>query len=190
MKDWKKDLIKDIAEAVSLEVVGESYYRWDSVTSYYPTITFLFRETQSSQYPKRSQIKIRYNKSNTEITDLDVKELRDKCKRLGGQYYIYGQKRFNYVSKDKRFKTTVFGQEFTEIKSLFTNLLSLIDEPFEDRDLSITLNRNRASVTKRKESLDGIGLNNVNYQISFPVRLHKIVLFVNNLKSPVILWKE
>lgn len=53
---WKKEYIIEIAQEVSLGVVGESYYKWDSVSTYYPTITFLFKETETSQYPRRSQV--------------------------------------------------------------------------------------------------------------------------------------
>ena len=190
LNEWKKSLILDIAQQVSLEIVGESYYRWDSVSSYYPTLTFLFKEVDAEQYPKRSQVKIRYNKSNEDITQSDIKELRIKCEQLAGQSYTYGRQRYNFVSKDKRFKTTIFGQDSSQIKRLFTNLLAVINEPFDDRDLSITFNRNRISSTKRTKSLDGIGLNKVNYQINFPVQLYKVVLFVNNLESPLILYKK
>lgn len=63
LSDWKSDLIKEIAQEVSLQVVGESYYKWDSISTYYPTITFLFKEQGVSQYPRKSQIKLRLSKS-------------------------------------------------------------------------------------------------------------------------------
>lgn len=57
----------------------------------------------------RSQIKVRYNKKNEEITVTDIEKYKQKSKSLLNQFYTYGQKRLYYVNPDKRFKTTVFG---------------------------------------------------------------------------------
>ena len=56
---------------VSLQIVGESYYRWDSTSTYFPTLTFLFKEVEASQYKstRRSQIKVRLNKRNEDLTN-------------------------------------------------------------------------------------------------------------------------
>ena len=189
LEEWKKSLIQDVAQEVSLQVVGESYYRWDSISTYYPTLTLLFKEQDVSQYPKRSQIKIRLSKKTTELTEADIDGLRNKCKQLEALSYVYGTRRFNYVSKDKRFKTTVFGSDITQVKQLFATIFSLINESFDEQNFSITYNRNRANLTKRLESLDNIGLNQTNYQKSFKVCLHKVVLLVNGLEKPIILYK-
>ena len=42
LNEWKKDLIKEIPFEVSLQIVGESYYRWDSTFTYFPTVTASF----------------------------------------------------------------------------------------------------------------------------------------------------
>ena len=190
LNDWKKDLIIEIAHEVSLHVVGESYYKWDSVSTYYPTITFLFKETETSQYPRRSQVKIRLNKKNQEITEKDIIILKTKSIQLLNQTYTYGQNRYNYVSKDKRFKTTLFGSDTKEIKNLLNNLLSIIDDPFEEKNLSLTINRNRQNLTKRQKSLSSIKPNLINYQTIFPLKLFKIVLLVNGMSAPLILAKS
>ena len=57
---------------VSLQIVGESYYKWDSISTYYPTVTFLFKEEGGLQYPRRSQIKVRLAKTNSEISEQDI----------------------------------------------------------------------------------------------------------------------
>ena len=105
LEDWKKDFIQDIAEEVSLQVVGESYFKWDSTCTFFPTITFLFKELNTYQYPRRSQIKVRYGKRNEEITDEDIRKLKEKSVLLLSQQYSYGTERYNYISSDKRFKT-------------------------------------------------------------------------------------
>ncbi len=38
--------------------------------------------------------------------------------KLLNQKYVYGTQRYNYVSSDKRFKTTIFGKDTVEIKTL------------------------------------------------------------------------
>ena len=79
LNDWKKDLIQELAQEVSLQIVGESYYKWDSTCTYFPTLTFLFKEVKTSQYPRRSQIKVGLNKRNEDLTDLDINILKSKC---------------------------------------------------------------------------------------------------------------
>ena len=116
LNEWKKDLIQEIAQEVSLQVVGESYYKWDSVSTYFPTLTFLFKEQKVSKNSHRSQIKLRLPKKNEEISSDDIKTLKSKCVTILNKTYRYGTQRYNYVSSDKRFKTTIFGQNSSEIK--------------------------------------------------------------------------
>ena len=66
-------------------------------------------------------------------------------------------------------------------------IFSVIDEPFEVRNLSITEQRNRVNITKRSIPLSTVGLNKLNYQEDFNVELYKAVLLVNGLESPIIL---
>ena len=190
LDDWKKDLVSEIALEVSLQVVGESYYKWDSTSTYFPTITFLFRELDTEQYPRRSQIKVRLSKKNEEVVHSDIDKLKERCISFSNLGYNYGTKRFNYISTDRRFKTTVFGESSEEINDLFTTLLSVIDEPFNDKNLSITEGRLRSNVTKRTKSLGNGALNRIRYIDNFKVTLKKAVLHINGLQSPIILSKS
>ena len=70
---------------------------------------------------------------------------------------------------------------------MFKLIFSVIDEPFEVRNLSITEQRNRVNITKRSIPLSTVGLNKLNYQEDFNVELYKAVLLVNGLESPIIL---
>lgn len=74
MEKGFNNLIKEIALEVSLQVVGESYYKWDSTSTYYPTLTFL--------YPRRSQIKLRLKQRNEEITPLAITKLKENCEKV------------------------------------------------------------------------------------------------------------
>lgn len=187
LDEWKKDLIKEVAQEVSLQIVGESYYKWDSVTTYFPTITFLFKEVDVSQYPRKSQIKLRLSKRNEDLTKLDIDNLKKSCEAIMNSTYCYGTQRFNYVSPDKRFKTTVFGKNTSQIKILLSSLCKVINEPFDDRNLSITSSRTRVNQTKRLLPLDNTDLNTISYHTSFNVKFRKAVLLVNGLKSPIVL---
>lgn len=187
LSDWKSDLIKEIAQEVSLQIVGESYYKWDSVSTYYPTITFIFKEKDVSQYARKSQIKLRLSKKNEDLTDSDIKNLRLNCNLIINSTYCYGTQRFNYVSTDKRFKTTIFGDNSSQIKALFTSLFKVINEPFEERNLSITSCRSRVNGTRRKLALGGSEVNDISYTSPFVVKFKKAVLLVNGLKSPIVL---
>ena len=187
LSELKSDLIKEVAQEVSLQVVGESYYKWDSISTYYPTITFLFKEQGVSQYARRSQIKLRLPKRNEELTESDIKELRTNCNSILNSTYAYGTQRFNYVSTDKRFKTTVFGSNSSQIKALFHLLFKVISEPFEERNLSITTSRSRINQSRRKTPLGGSEVNTISYTSTFVVKFKKAVLLVNGLKNPIIL---
>ena len=159
LDDWKKELIKEVAQEVSLQIVGESYYKWDSVTTYFPTITFLFKEVGVSQYPRKSQIKLRLSKRNEDLTTSDIDNLKRSCDAILNSTYSYGTERFNYVSSDKRFKTTVFGKNTPQIKALLCSLFQVINEPFEERNLSMNSSRTRVNQTKRLLPLDITELN-------------------------------
>lgn len=59
-KDCKKccTSVDDIVEGVCNSIVGETWYKWDSTSKYFPSIVFLFVET-GPHYPKRAQLKTR-----------------------------------------------------------------------------------------------------------------------------------
>ena len=196
VEDIKKQLEKDrkelaikVAEEVSLQVVGESHYRWDSVSTYFPTLSFLFREINVGQTPRRTQIKVRLKERNEEIGEAEIQRLKASCAALSNLMYNYGTIRANYVSQDKRFKTTVFCKDSSAVERILYPICQVIGEPYESRNLSITSARNRPNSTKRTTSLAGISINTVNYQTTITMKLYKVVLLVNGLSSPIVVFK-
>lgn len=194
--DIKKQLEKDrkelptkVAEEVSMQVVGESYYRWDSVSTYFPTLSFLFREINVGQDPRRTQIKVRLKKRNEEIGEAEIGRLKASCAALSNLMYTYETVRANYVSQDKRFKTTVFCKDPSAVKRVLDPICEVIGEPYESRNLSITTARNRSNTTKRTTPLAGVPINTVSYQTTITVKLYKVVLLVNGLSSPIVIYK-
>ena len=182
-------LPEETAIETSLHVVGESYYKWDSTTTYFPTLTFLFREINASQYPRKSQIKVRLKKRNEELTSLDVEKLKVSCRTISTLSYTYGSTRANYVSSDKRFKTTVFVEAPSTASYILKTLCSVIEEPFLEQNLSITTGRVRQNVTRRKTPLAGRSVTDTNYLIPFRVQLCKVVLLVNGLSAPLEIYR-
>ncbi|RYX81477.1 hypothetical protein EON73_04805 [bacterium] len=77
------------------------------------------------------------------------------------------------MSTEKLFKTTIFGQNESETKTLLSTLFNIIEEPFKDVNLSITSNRNHLNTSKRSTSLGGVDTNPTNYQKNFKVCFKK-----------------
>jgi len=69
-------------------------------------------------------------------------------------------------------------------------LLSVIRDSFQEKNLSVTLDRNRVNSTKRLEPLGDIELNPLDYQRSFAVKFYKAVLLINGLKTPIVFTKD
>ena len=122
------------------------------------------------------------SKRNSELTDQKYDALKKKCSIKNSSYY--GTKLFNYVTSDKRFKRTVFG---SQIKELFNYLLDVRHEPFEERNLSTTVDKSRINGTKRVTPLVDTKSNNISYINSFKVNFKKALLLVNGLKKPIVL---
>lgn len=184
-----KDLPEITAERTSLSVVGEAYTCFDSRRSYHPTLIFLFLEKTKAGYPRRSQIKLRLKKENSELTLGDQENLRISTASLKGLTYSHGTARGYYVAADKRYKTTLFATNKLEIEKVLTALLPIIGESYVEQLLSLTLNgKSRPSTTKRKFSLGKIPLNKTVYNENFLVELYRVKLLVNGLDRPISLY--
>lgn len=184
-----EELPEKTGKETSLWVVGESYSKWDSVCSYFPSITFVFTEETSCNAPRKSQIKLRVNKPSSEWTDQDIEELRVKVLKNLNLSYNYGLTRGNYVSKDKRLKTTVFGSNETEVINILTKTFSVIEEIFDKDLLTITSGgKKRPSLTRRVIKLVDIDTNQANYNETFKVKLRRVTLMINGLNHPISLF--
>lgn len=184
-----KELPGKVAEEVALQVVGESYYRWDSVSTYFPTLSFLFREISVEQGPRRTQIKVRLKERNEEVGEEEITRLEASCRDLSNLMYTYGTMRANYVNGDKRFKTTVFCRDYPNVERVLQSICRVIGDPYDKRHLSLTTARDRPNSIKRSTPLAGVPVNTVNYQTTRIVKLYKVVLMINGLASPIIIYK-
>lgn len=103
-------------------VVGESYLKWDSVSSYFPSLVFVFNELRVTGIKRRTQIKTRLPTKSEEITREDILGLRTTIQRFANWTYNYCPLRANYVSSNKRWKTTVYLENESVAKNIFTQI--------------------------------------------------------------------
>jgi hypothetical protein len=81
IEEESKKFVEKTALEVSQLIVGESYFKWDSTASYFPTIVFVFNEITQGETPRRSQIKARFKKLSQEVTDKDIQILTDRSEQ-------------------------------------------------------------------------------------------------------------
>lgn len=184
-----KELPRRVGEIVSDYVIGESYYRWDSTSTYFCTLIFKFKETNVETYAKVSQLKVRLKQKNEEITDSDIKDLRARAPGLEGLEYTYGRTRAYYVSPDKRFKTSLFSNSREDANFIYQKALSYINDSFDSKNVSYTEKIERQNNTSRKTPLDGIPVNETNYKQPIHQKLFKIVLIVNGISKPITIYQ-
>lgn len=185
-----QELSKTISNEVTNKIVGESYSKWNSVTSFYPTIVFIMKELTKIETPRRAQIKLRYNKEVDNITDKDIADLRQKVLNMSDLKYNYGTLRVNFVSKDKISKTTIYVSEKQDLIYLLTNICKVADISWDEKDLTFTYGHRRSKITSRKIPLDDIFPNEVNYNQTFPLKLYKVVLLINGLEKPILIYQD
>lgn len=184
LNDKKEGLPSIMTTEVCANIVGESYAKWDSISMYYPTLVFVFNEITSNNKPRRSQVKLRFNKASADVSEQDLKDIIARVKAQPTIKYVYGAVKGNYVSKDKRFKTTICGQNKQLISELLNSLFKIIPEDFDKELLSITdIGRKRPSITKRMVDLDNTGLNTVIYDETFTMQLKSVSILINGISK-------
>ena len=189
IQEESKKFIEKTALEVSQLIVGESYYKWDSTSSYFPTVIFVFNEMVEAETPRRSQIKARLKKTSQELTDDDIEQLKKRVQQYKEWKYSYGSVRANYVSSDKRWKSTVFASQQSEARSVFQTVGKILDEEIDFKLISFTsLEKKRPRITTRTTPLAGKGLNLSNYDSVFTLQLRKATLLVNNTERPYLLY--
>ena len=184
-------LPKTIASETSLAVINEPYYRYDAISCYHPTLVFIFYEVNSVNKPKRAQIKLRLKETTEEISSARIAEIKRIIEKTSNLTFMAGNTRANYVSEDKRMKTSIYCQDVDSAKFILNKVLTIISDKFNENLLSITTNgTNRPNLSKRKTALAGIGLNAENYNKSFKEKLHHADLIVNGIKHIIRIWED
>lgn len=190
LEDLAKEIIDKTAEEVSNRVVGESFYRYCATTTFMPTLILVFKEETENKNPRRSQLKFKLNKNSEDITEEDIKKLKKTFLEITDRSFNYGTLRCNYVSEDKTFKNVVYTKTKEDAERLLNFIYPLVGHTFNENNLSFTEGRNRAIFNRRKKPLDGIKPFSQDYSRDFKVNLYRVVLQVNNLERPVLIYKN
>lgn len=179
-----------ISNDVANKIVGESWSKTNGTTSFYPTIVFIMKEFQTDGTDRRAQIKLRYLKNPEDITDEDVGKLIIKAESLRDFSYFYGIKRINFVSKNKLIKTTLYVKEENEAYKVLDSFGKLVELEWDQSDITITDGGRRGSITRRNKPLINIEPFVENYNDVFKVKLYRVVLLINGLRKPIILFQD
>lgn len=192
LKEHIKKLVdtKQLSQDIGNELVGETYLRWDTQVRFYPTIVFIFLETEEdfikrsildkSQYRKKVQIKLRVTHHSIEKFENDesflkryIVSLKDKIQNLMDIYNFHaGNLKCTYVNQGRvSWKTTIFATNKNEAILILTRLCNLIDEVVDPK--MFTCSNVRSSNEQEADIL---------------VYLHKVSLLINKKKYPIVLY--
>ena len=102
----RKKLIIEISEKVALRVVGESFYKWNSLNSFYPILVFKFKKTNVADKARTTRLKMKLKYSSKELSkefsDEIIAELRKKTNEQAGLTYKHGSIRGNFASQENK----------------------------------------------------------------------------------------
>lgn len=186
-----ENLPKTIAYEASLAIVGEPYRRYDAISCYYPTLVFIFYEETAAKNRRRAQIKLRLLEKIEDLTSERIEEIKHNVSKESNLNFMAGNTRANYVSADKRMKTSIYCEDAKNAEFILDKTLSLISDTFDKSLLSITTNgTKRPNLGKRKRPLANIDLNTENYNKEFKVKLHHANLLVNGIKHIIPIWSS
>lgn len=192
LKEILKKLLdtKQLSEEIGNELVGETYLRWDTQVRFYPTIVFIFLESEEdfvkrnisdkNVYRKKVQIKIRITKhsienleTNEEFLKNYVINLKSKILNLVDTYnFTTGNKRCTYVNQGNvSWKTTIFACDKKEAMMILIRLYNLIEETVDVKMFTCSEIR----LANEKES-------------NILVYLHKVSLLINKKQKAIVLY--
>lgn len=192
LKETLKHILdtKQLSQEIGNELVGESYLRWDTQVRFYPTIVFIFLESEqdflkrtilhNNLYKKKVQIKLRITNHTIEQFEKDELFLKNYVINIKSQianlietyYFSAGNKRCTYVNQgDVSWKTTIFAKNKQQAIMILTRLCNLIDQKIDPKMFTCTDLRSPNDI-----------------ETDILVHLHKVSLLVNKKKYPIVLY--
>lgn len=177
----------EVSEMVANKIVGESYFKWDSVTSYSSTVTCIFTEAEKVKYLRRAQLKGRLPTASADIIPQIINELKTRAREYSHFAFDHGNIRVNYVAPDKRFKITVYVKEKLQAISVLEMLCAILGEEIHPVNIYYTDGLRRGSITRRTTPIGGTPAQQQDYRTDFKVKLTRVVLHVNGLERPEVL---
>ena len=189
IKDTFKKMKEDFLEEVALRIVGESYYRWDNMSHYYPTCIFVFVETEARRAPKRSQIKTRLPVLNDQFTPAYQGGLRRRVEQNKNLAYWHGTNRLTFVSESKNFRTTIFVNKQIEGNQLVNRLCSILKIPYHTKQISYTERGPRKRIDLQKPSITHFENNPADYQEPIFMKLYRVAVLINGSDHPIVIYQ-
>jgi hypothetical protein len=74
----KEEITEEITKSICENIIGQSYLRWDSTLSFFPTLVFKFVNKSNNLLKKQSQVSTRLPVKSAEITQAYINNLRNK----------------------------------------------------------------------------------------------------------------
>lgn len=177
----------ELPDNVAEVVVGESYYRFDSTSNYLPTVIFLFTLEEGSPGAGRSQIKLRYPKVTSEVTELDIAELQARAQTLQGLSYVYGDTRLNFVAADRKAKTVLNVGNAQEGLEVIRRVCEVVGVAFDEGLVTQTTGNRRPPVGRRLEPI-GDWEPRPNKNINGRYRLIRAKFYLNGMAKPKTIY--
>ena len=178
------------AEEVCCKIVGTTYYRWDLDTNYAPTLVFLFKEVKQGLDRKHTQVKAKLPYTTETLPSDIVDKLHQAIVKKGSLKYSRGALRASFVHPVYRWKTTIFVTKKDEAVKVLAYALDVMGLTLDLKGFSFTEGRNKITPTKLTKDLKDIQHRKDNPDETFEVILTRVVLLVNNSKSPTVVWKS
>ena len=75
-KENKNKIFNNVSKYLSERIVGESYLRYDSNSTYSPSLHLKFKTRFREDARRTSQIKLRFNYPTDQVDDVHIKQLR------------------------------------------------------------------------------------------------------------------
>jgi hypothetical protein len=187
------ELPKLTAQEAGQELVGESFFRFDTTSRYYPTLIFHFKEKNVVTNGKRTQVKIRWTAFSIQntFTIEHRQELERRMQNFKHQPLEYwsGPIRVNFVSTTQaRWKTTLYVQSENEAHRLLTEILFSVDETFSAAQLSVTTGRKLSPATTVAQSLSRT--TEAEWERSCKMELNKIMLQINGADRMMEIFRK
>ena len=189
----------ELARHIGNELVGETYLRWDSRVQFYPTITFLFLESEDAFQARRKkdytakqrkvQVKLRIVDYEVgAMTEVIADKLESKYRSLismvRGLSFYTGDVRCTYVNPGKvKWKTTVFARHVSDAQRLLEVLCAYVGEKYQPYCISYT--------SKHQGAPQGLPLGVIDQEAppaATRVSLWKVSLLINKKGKQIVLY--
>lgn len=184
------EIIDKTSEEIVNSVAGESYYRVIATTTFMPTLVMVFNEATENKIKRRAQLKFKIDKTSEEIDEEFVEKLRKTFRELKQRYFFYGKTRITYVSSDKRIRNVMFARDYKEGVNLLEFVYPLLDQEFDENNLSYTLGRNRAVFNKRKKPLFDVEPLDLDYDKECRMELKRVIIQIAGLGKPILIFRR